>query len=77
MLALAPAFRGNTNPMVRVDCFSRERYSSYGKKLLTYVEIPAFSIENTWRGASEIIKTFKFESLSRATLNGLASLTLP
>jgi hypothetical protein len=36
------------------------RYGSAVSKLRTYYEIPAFSVENVWRGASEIIYRFDF-----------------
>jgi hypothetical protein len=60
-MLLAPAFRGNTSKIATANCFNRQRYQSYGKKLLTYIEIPAFSVDNVWRGASEIVTRFSFD----------------
>lgn len=61
VLNLAPRFSYNVGKAVVEDCFNRRRYSSYGKKLRTYFEIPAFSVPNVWRGASEIVHRFDFD----------------
>lgn len=47
--------------------------ASYTGKLPTYVKFPAFSIANTWRGASEIIRKYNFNLENKNSITQLFS----
>lgn len=79
MIQRAPAFTGLTSALVvEPNCGLRStRYQSYGKKLRTYIELPAFSVENVWRGASEILLRFDFDASSFSGLTKSFPRTAP
>ena len=69
LLDTRPAFVKQTRTIERATCVNRQRYSSYVKKLRSYFEIPAFSVANTWRGASEIVHRFDYDLSAISILN--------
>lgn len=60
--AAIPYVRSRTRGVVDTTLLKTHTYGRAVRKLRSYIEIPAFDIANTWRGASEIITRFEFSS---------------
>lgn len=77
MIAAIPYVRSRTRGVVDTTLNRTHIFGRTVRKLRSYIEIPAFDIANTWRGASEVIYRLEFATSTSVSLLERFPITAP